>query len=465
MAMLLRAEDAKDWIYKGEGAANIVLSYRGSSLFLLGKVLRIQKVPKGSTKSVNGCAVLSRHEKLLWGDVEELVESKSKDIAQQNYIKHVMSHMLGPKYIDEGTYVTVSREFLESVEKNVHDQRPAWRINAAEVDTSCDSAFLISDHSVFTGTPRGDFCVAVEIKPKCGFLPSSEFITKANAIKKSVTRFRMHQFLKLHQGEISNISEYNPLDLFSGSKDRIYQAITTLFATPQNNFRIFLNGSLIFGGLGGGMDSAAVRSHEENTAIKDLIKVSGLQLPGFLELVAEAIFSSGVLDKLLATQKLDVLDIEGAIHAYYNIISQPCMVCKNLGDPELLDQYSLLHSFPLDKSLKILRDYLIAATAKDCSLMISFRPVQGGSAASGYNSIFLESSNQNFEYKAYFIDLDMKPLEKMVHYYELDQKIVIFYMKSKDLGGSLCDSITQGELAADADLLDKLASLADSSVT
>nr|XP_029124367.1 inositol-pentakisphosphate 2-kinase IPK1 isoform X4 [Elaeis guineensis] len=433
MAMLLRAEDAKDWIYKGEGAANIVLSYRGSSLFLLGKVLRIQKVPKGSTKSVNGCAVLSRHEKLLWGDVEELVESKSKDIAQQNYIKHVMSHMLGPKYIDEGTYVTVSREFLESVEKNVHDQRPAWRINAAEVDTSCDSAFLISDHSVFTGTPRGDFCVAVEIKPKCGFLPSSEFITKANAIKKSVTRFRMHQFLKLHQGEISNISEYNPLDLFSGSKDRIYQAITTLFATPQNNFRIFLNGSLIFGGLGGGMDSAAVRSHEENTAIKDLIKVSGLQLPGFLELVAEAIFSSGVLDKLLATQKLDVLDIEGAIHAYYNIISQPCMVCKNL--------------------------------AKDCSLMISFRPVQGGSAASGYNSIFLESSNQNFEYKAYFIDLDMKPLEKMVHYYELDQKIVIFYMKSKDLGGSLCDSITQGELAADADLLDKLASLADSSVT
>lgn len=200
---------------------------------------------------------------------------------------------------------------------------------------------------------------------------------------------------------MSKVSEYNPLDLFSGSKDRIYQAMTALFATPENNFRIFLNGSLIFRGLGGGMDSAAVGSHETNTDIKDLVKVSGLQLPSFLELVAEAIFSSGVLDQLLATQKLDVLDIEGAIHAYYNVISQPCMVCKNSGDPELLDQYSKLHSLPLEKSLNILRDYLIAATAKDCSLMVSFRPVEGGSTASGYNSIFLESSNQSFEYKVY----------------------------------------------------------------
>lgn len=68
----------------------------------LGKVLRIQKVQKGSTHSVNGCAALSRHEKLLWGDVEELVESKSRAIANQKYIKHVMSHMLDPKYIDDG---------------------------------------------------------------------------------------------------------------------------------------------------------------------------------------------------------------------------------------------------------------------------------------------------------------------------------------------------------------------------
>lgn len=34
MAMILRAEVAKDWTYKGDGAANIVLSYLGSSRIL-----------------------------------------------------------------------------------------------------------------------------------------------------------------------------------------------------------------------------------------------------------------------------------------------------------------------------------------------------------------------------------------------------------------------------------------------
>lgn len=91
---------------------------------------------------------------------------------------------------------------------------------------------------------------------------------------------------------------------------------------------------------------AVVWSHEMNMVIKDLIKVSGLQLPSFLELVAEVIFSSGVLDQLLETQKLDALDIEGAIHAYYTIISQHFMVCKSFGDPELLHQNSFLQSLP-----------------------------------------------------------------------------------------------------------------------
>ena len=201
--------------------------------------------------------------------------------------------------------------------------------------------------------------------------------------------------------QISQISGYDPLDLFSGLKDRIHLAITALFACPQNNFRIFFNGSLIFGGLGGGLDNTVVQSHKAEEAIVDLISPSGLQLASFLELVAEAIFRSGILDKLLETQQLDVLDIEGAIHVYYNIISQPCVVCKNLIDPELLHQYSFLHSLSLEESLKIVRGYLIAATAKDCSLMISFSRTENGHNASDCNSASLKSSNQCYNYKVY----------------------------------------------------------------
>lgn len=37
--------------------------------------------------------------------------------------------------------------------------------------------------------------------------------------------------------------------------------------------------------------------------------------------------------------------------------------------------------------------------------------------------------------QAYFIDLDLKPPKKMVHYYELDQEIVNFYRVNREIEG------------------------------
>ncbi|KAJ9674772.1 hypothetical protein PVL29_023980 [Vitis rotundifolia] len=346
------------------------------------------------------------------------------------FVQNVMAPLLGSQHIDAGIRVLVPREFLESVEKNVLCQRPAWRIEAAKVNTNCDHALLLSDHSVFPHSiVKGEPCISVEIKPKCGFLPFSRFIAEGNAIKKSVTRFRMHQILKLHQQEIAQISEYEPLDLFSGSKEKIHKAVKALFTTPQNNFRVFLNGSLIYGGLGGGTDSTSFMVGE---AFEDVLKCViqaevGMRMESFLHLVSETVSKSGVLDRLLEVQKLDIFDIEGAIHAYYDIVSEPCTVCRDLGEDIASHRYTSLHSIPSDESLKIVRDYLIAATAKDCSLMISFAPRKDGDSASPYSNVYLASTDQSFDYKAYFIDLDMKPLKKMQYYYELDQKIVSCY--------------------------------------
>ncbi|KAK1280509.1 Inositol-pentakisphosphate 2-kinase [Acorus gramineus] len=423
----LTVEDAADWVYRGEGAANLVLGYRGSSPAFKGKVIRIQKVSApGPEEAVRGPA-LSAHERLLWRDEEEL-GSASEDVAGRLYTLHVMMPLLGSRHVDAGTRVSVTRGFLESVEKSVLAQRPAWRVSASRVNTLCDSALLISDHSHTSGVFKEDLCISVEIKPKCGFLPCSEYIAEENSIKKSITRFKMHQVLKFHQGEVSQISDYDPLDLFSQSKERINKAIKALFANPQNNFRIFVNGSLVSGGHGGGINGS-----------------DGVQLTNFQELVSEAIFRSRILDKLLEAQKLDAFDIEGVIHAYYDIVSQPCMVCKKLGDANLSNRYSCIHSLPLEESLTIVRNYLVAATAKDCSVMISFRLKDGEDQAAGHGSIFLESTKQNFEYKASFIDLDMKPLKKMVYYYELDQKIVSFYTRTEKTKECLCNPMNNNE--------------------
>ncbi|KAL0360648.1 UNVERIFIED_CONTAM: Inositol-pentakisphosphate 2-kinase [Sesamum radiatum] len=418
MAAVLGAKDAVEWIYRGEGAANLVLAYCGSAPKFVGKVLRIQKVPANGSECENGHSALTKLECILWGKFEGIVSAPTRETAEQLYVQKVMCPLLGSEHVDAGIHVLVSREFLEAVEKKVLGQRPSWRVDAAKVNPLCDSVLLIADHSKFPhGIFKEDFCVSVEIKPKGGFLPVSEFIAEENAVKKKIPRFKMHQLLKLHQGKIRKLSKYDPLDMFSGSKDR-------------NNFRVFLNGSLAFGGMDGSADSA---SYTLDQAFLDglkhiIVAKDGMHIKYFLELVAETIFKSGLLDRLLEVQKLDAIDIEGAIHAYYDIVSQPCMVCREKDGNKLLGRYSSLHSMPRDEKLKIVRDYLISSTAKDLSLMISFRS-RGNNLESPYKVVFLESTKQTFDYKASFIDLDMKPLKKMEYYYKLDQQIVSFYVK------------------------------------
>ncbi|CAJ1972470.1 unnamed protein product [Sphenostylis stenocarpa] len=450
MALTLKEEDAAHWVYRGEGAVNLVLAYTGSSPSFIGKVIRIRKAPKNGLQS-NGVSVrnsiaLTPHELVIWKDAHQLISSSDKDIADQLYVEHVMKPLLGSNFVDAGVFmlnafdafmlVLVTRHFLELVEKNVTCYRPVWRVDAARVDTHCDFGLLMSDHSLFAHAEISSIsssqgpspCLSIEIKPKCGFLPMSRFISKGNAIKRRITRFEMHQTLKLLQGEISQLSDYNPLDLFSGSKERIQKAVKSLFSTPQNNFRVFFNGSLILGGLGGvakNTDVCIAKKFEDE--LKSVIQADdGLYTEYLFTLVTEALQNSGVLDKLLEVQKLDNIDIEGVIHAYYDITSQQCMVCKALSE-EQAKTYASLHSASFDESLRIVKDYLIAATAKDCSLMLCFRPKNEEDSRLVYNNVYLESTNQAFDFKVYFIDLDLKRLSKVEDYYELDKKIVSSY--------------------------------------
>ncbi|XP_024013284.1 inositol-pentakisphosphate 2-kinase isoform X2 [Eutrema salsugineum] len=404
----------------------------------VGKVIRIQKAPKNdkANKSVivsaNGVvSVLTSDEQLLWRDNKELISSTNKEVLEQRYVKHVIIPLMGPKHVDAGVRVSVSKEFLQAVDKKVTKQRPPWRVNAANVDTSHDSALILNDHSLFPqGISSGGDCFSVEIKPKCGFLPTSRFLSEENMLKTSVSRFKMHQILKLEYNEISEVSGYDPLDLFSGSKDRVSEAIKALYSIPQNNFRVFLNGSLILGGSG---ESTGRTSPEIAYTFEDALKGfiqsdDGLRTKCFLEIVSDAVYSSGVLDKLLEVQKLDKLDIEGAIHSYYNVINQPCPLCKEIGPSE---KYASLHALPLDENLKIVKEYMIAATAKDCSLMISFQSRNALDSTPSCDAVCLNSTSQTFDYKVHFIDLSLKPLKRMEAYYKLDKKIISFYTRKQ----------------------------------
>ncbi|XP_075495402.1 inositol-pentakisphosphate 2-kinase-like [Primulina tabacum] len=433
MEMVLQAKDAVEWAYRAEGAVNLVLAYCGNSPKFIGKVLRVQKVSRNGSEYGNGHSALTKHEYVLWGEVGGITSAPTRENVEQLYVQQIMCPLLGSEHVDAGIRVLVSREFLEAVENRVLHSRPSWRVDEAKVNPLCDSVLLIADHSIFplvSGMFKEDFCISVEIKPKCGFLPTSQFIAEENALKKRITRFQMHQALRLHQGKVSQISKYNPLDLYSGSKDRVQKAIKSLFLTPQNNFRVFLNGAFVFGGLDATDSTSCTVDQAFDDALKHVILAKdGMHTNYFLELVAEAVFNSSLLNRLLEVQKLDIVDIEGAIHAYYDVISQPCAVCREKGEKILSGKYSAMHSMPMHKSLKIVRDYLISATAKDLSMMISFRSRSNMDQGSSYDVVYLDSTHQSFHYKASFIDLDMKPLKKMEYYYELDQRIAGNYIQ------------------------------------
>ncbi|XP_065366999.1 inositol-pentakisphosphate 2-kinase [Calliphora vicina] len=59
-------------------------------------------------------------------------------------------------------------------------------------------------------------------------------------------RYCCMQFLKVKQQKIHKRNQYCPIDLFSGTTEKMIFALEALFECPQNNLRIFKNGCLVF---------------------------------------------------------------------------------------------------------------------------------------------------------------------------------------------------------------------------
>ena len=146
---------------------------------------------------------------------------------QTAYEDAVLQQLLGAEYIQTGLPCQLSTEFAAGL---------SAQLQSAERSLSC-KACLLPDHTIFrqradskrhcaessarglageaTGAVRhgmgngeaggvstgmhdaGTLCV--EIKPKCGFLPTSKLIKPEHQVKRRVPRFLLHQRLKLAQ--------------------------------------------------------------------------------------------------------------------------------------------------------------------------------------------------------------------------------------------------------------------------
>ncbi len=92
-------------------------------------------MPWNGKRGANGYRVLTANERLLWGEKQELISSTSKETVEQLFVKHVMSPLLGAKFVDPGVifFPTILLRYVCFWGCFSHFLRP-----------SCDSTMILS---------------------------------------------------------------------------------------------------------------------------------------------------------------------------------------------------------------------------------------------------------------------------------------------------------------------------------
>ncbi|KAM5148446.1 inositol-pentakisphosphate 2-kinase [Mantella aurantiaca] len=459
--------DENEWDYHGEGNKSLIVAHRQKCV-----VLRFLK--------------FLPHRNLT---AEEVYQHLHNIL---DFGKHVMKPFLGENYVHHGDVVKLPLDFLKHLCIKVQSERPESRCEK-EMDIS-GYAMCLPNLTRLQTFPfiehRPIFCV--EIKPKCGFIPSSAYTTKE--IKKKVCRFCMHQHLKVSKGKWKRISKYCPLDLFSGHKQRMHFALMNLLQDSQNNLKIFKNGTLIYGcrddqeylsdlnelahhlkpflfpanGLVGGpqctknilkelvhvLTSALLSTSADTGRTGNMKSIPVSQgrnyceascfYTEFLRNGKHKVETTGlpkgcILYKTLQAQMLDMVDIEG-LYPLYKRVEKYLEECPEERSTLLLDgpydetffeklkDPSVEDNGSIEYAVTKIQQYRVAMTAKDCSIMIALSPTMQEERFESRPVI--KASRSSFLYSVSILDLDLKPYENIPNHYKRDCKIVSHYLKS-----------------------------------
>jgi inositol-pentakisphosphate 2-kinase len=183
----------------------------------------------------------------------------------------------------------------------------------------------------------------------------------------------MHQALRVRSGEVRRVSAYDPLDLFAGCDDsrestiresttRRVRALRALADAPRNNLRVarrgfswpgFRDTTRLDSDSGESSESLdAFVSRTDGPATGQEAKRLG-GAARLLDLVNDALAASGVLAALLRAQRRDTIGAETAAALYESLSSTSSDVVSD--------------------DLEKMRDFVVAAVAKDCSVLVAFR--------------------------------------------------------------------------------------------
>ncbi|GAA5999371.1 inositol-pentakisphosphate 2-kinase [Rhodotorula paludigena] len=425
------------WRYTAEGGANLVLSFAGSSTSpYAGHALRLRKRKVAEAR----------------GDAAEAVHGE----VETSFGRDIVAPLLGQEHLVEMREIALERTWLEELATCMRAVRPPERQAVDEVDLDARVGVLVED------LIAGDGVLAIEIKPKWGFLPNPAYLSATTApTKTSHCRTCMHRFYKRASGAAEQEDGFCPLGLYSGDEGRVRRAVGTLFSSWEssggtiNNLRFFY-------------ERKRVSPDELQSAVhplKHALAACDSSFDGtralLTDLLVSALFASPVLRTLATLQAtLDAFDIEGLVS-----LIQACDTAmrsspandleRNLASfagaqPSLSDWRAFLarHLPLLSRTAQCtslaerhaLRDgmaaslrraseeagsardavlaYLLSATLKDCSLIVR---IPLGAREPGPEQ---GDAGEGVQVQIKAIDLDPKPIRRLGKYWRMDGNIV-----------------------------------------
>lgn len=397
------ATSPDDWKYVSEGGATIVFSYAGpSDPQFDGTVLRLRKCPalflSGTGGTVNEEPAPMSPNPVL-APAEEMEEPDDPMI---EYQARCMERLIPRVHLPRMESARVGRAWLQQLAQSKDAERPAERRAKDEIDVTRRKGVLATD------LVGGD-TIAVEIKPKWAFLPSSAHLSSVTrGIKTRTCRFCMHAHMKRQQGETVS-SGYCPLDLFSTNRARVRHAILCLWDAwvsshaTVNNLKIFVKGKMI------------LPDQTDNILAPDVPSADVDAREIFADAILPLLIDTPVLKTLSKLQRsLDVLDIEGLSRLWqYTEMMAPAyrtQFAQFFAMPEDDDEGPLMPgSFPSPPASP--------HPARSGSMPSSFQPSPTGPPTSplGVGSQYLEAPEPTIEDWSSFLDTYLSPFIQFDH--------------------------------------------------
>lgn len=225
MDPVLSRTSPSDWVYLGEGGAHVIFRYRGSDPALQGHAMRLVKATDAGTPGV-----ALRH---TWAG-------------------ELLPQLVPANLLAQPKSVHLNEQWTRAIVTPTELMRPADRRSdgktLAEIVDYTRPGQLMDD---LTCGVAGEKVLAIEIKPKWGFLPQAQHLTPPESIpvKTRNCRYCLHQH---YRGEnVEGAATFCPLDLYSGDRMRVRHALEGLWEVwhhsdgGKNNLRVFVDGKKV----------------------------------------------------------------------------------------------------------------------------------------------------------------------------------------------------------------------------